>query len=45
MKRAKKLKAKLNGRIYDWENMMNGKGSDIIRKHSKGFRKPGSVNK
>lgn len=41
MKRSKKLQRKLNGRIADWENLMAGK-SDIVRKHPRGFKKPGS---
>lgn len=42
MKRSKKLRNKLAGRIHDWEQMVAGNRSDIIRKHPKGFRKPGS---
>lgn len=43
MKYRKKI-ARLNGRIYAWEQTQNG-NSDIARKHPKGFRKPGSVKK
>ena len=41
MKRSKKKARKLAGRIYDWESTMQ-RGGDIVRKHPKGFRKPGS---
>lgn len=41
MKKSRKLKNKLAGRVADWENIVKG-NSDIIRKHPKGFRKPGS---
>jgi len=41
----KKKVARLNGRIADWESMMKGNASDIVRKHPRGFRKPGSVKK
>lgn len=42
MKRSKKLRRKLAGRIADWESIVQGNRSDIIRKHPKGFTKPGS---
>ena len=45
MKRSKKKRNTLAGRIADWENMMGGKGSDIVRKHPRGFKKPGSNTK
>jgi len=35
MKRAKKLKRKLAGRIYDWEN-------GVAKKDEKAYKKPGS---
>ena len=41
MKRSKKLKRKLAGRIADWESTMQRSG-DIVRKHPRGFKKPGS---
>jgi len=41
MKRSKKLARKLAGRIADWENLMKS-STDIVRKHPKGFKKPGS---
>lgn len=44
MKRSRKKRNNLAGRIADWENIMKG-GSDIVRKHPKGFRKPGSNTK
>ena len=41
MKRSKKLARKLAGRIYSWEQLM-AHGGDTVRKHPKGFKKPGS---
>jgi len=40
MKRSKKLIKKLNGRIYDWEQMMAKNPGN-----RKAYRKPGSVKK
>jgi hypothetical protein len=41
MKRSKKLKRKLAGRIVDYENLIKG-GGNTVRKHPTGFTKPGS---
>jgi hypothetical protein len=34
----------LRNRISNWEDIMKN-GSDITRKHPKGFRKPGAMKK
>lgn len=38
-------KERLQGRIEDFERMMAGSKSDIMRKAPNGFRKPGSQRK
>lgn len=44
MKRAEKKRRNLRRRVAWWEASMNG-ASDIVRKHPKGFKKPGSLSK